>query len=381
VHAISTVTPSQSGSHRRRGRTAASWVVVVAVLVVAGLVIAGVVALAGASPSTAPAAAPAGGAAAAGSSSARANPGAAGRPFQLGIVGSEDPGNVDQVSGLGARLMRAEFTPDTTVEQLEPLVAATAARGIRLQPLVGWDDGTPTPDLTAVSRWAAAFGPRGTFWAGRSDATAITDIELGNENSFSYKSGDVAKSTYRDLATTYGHRAADAARAVDAANPAVGVLVELESGDTDKSTWIDAALGAGGPDLVRLLHAPVTHAYGPDWRRELDQDFRFVAKWGLSKPFFMTEWGISTDNGPALSDNYDFPTDLTYAAAAALLAGNVDQMATVPGELKQVLLYQVHDQREPGETTDREGYFGIVNADGAHKGPYTAVARNDFRRF
>jgi hypothetical protein len=296
--------------------------------------------------------------------------------LQLGVVGSQAPQAPDEIHALGAHVMRDEFTAGTTVEQLAPIVDALAARGIRLQPLVGWDDGTPAPDLTAVARWAAAFGPGGTHWAGRSDATAMTDIELGNENAFYYKSGVPDDDRYHALARAYGARAADAARAVHAANPAVGVLVELESADSERSTWIDDTLAAGGPDLVHLMHGPVIHPYGPDWQAKIDRDRGFLRARGVTAPFFVTEWGISSDDGADLSDNYDWPTDLTYDRAGALLRTAVTAMAGEPDRVRQVLLYQVFDQRDPGEDTDREHYFGLVRHDGSDKGGYTAAVRD-----
>jgi hypothetical protein len=259
-----------------------------------------------------------------------------------------------------------------------------AARGIRLQPLVGWDNGAPAPDLTAVARWAAAFGPGGSHWAGRTDvdpSVAMTDIELGNENAFYYKSGLPDDDQYHALGTAYGRRSVEAARAVNRANPAVGVLVELESADGKQSSWIDDTLDAGGPDLVRLMHGPVIHPYGPDWQQKIDRDTGFLRAHGISMPFFVTEWGISSDNGPALSDNYDFPVDLTYDRAGALLSTALDRMNTQPAKVRQVLLYQLGDQRDPGADAEREHYFGLFRRDGSDKGAYTAAVRSACRRF
>ena len=147
------------------------------------------------------------------------------------------------------------------------------------------------------------------------------------------------------------------------------------------STWIDDTLAAGGPDLVRLLHAPVIHAYGPNWRSKLDQNFRFLAARGVHKPYAMTEWGISTDDGADLDDNYDWPTDLTYDRAGSLLTDAVNQMSSLRNELGQVLLFQLHDQRDPGTDTDREHYFGLLRLDGSVKGAYTAAARTAYGRY
>jgi hypothetical protein len=185
--------------------------------------------------------------------------------LQLGVVAAAVPGQLRDARALGGRVVRSEFTVTTPIAEVENAVRAAAAAGVRLQPIVGWPDGTPAPDLTPLAEWSRVIGPGGTLWAGGPDELAVTEIELGNENAFSYKSGDVSKDHYRDLAAAYGRAARDAAVAIEAANPRVGVLVELESGDTDSPRWIDGVLANGGADLVRLMHGPVIHAYGPDW--------------------------------------------------------------------------------------------------------------------
>ena len=313
------------------------------------------------------------------SAATRAPDGAPAR-LQMGVVAAV-PGQLRDVRALGGRVVRAEYTIATPLEEITAAVRAAAAEGIRLQPLVGWPDGTPAPDLTPLAEWARVLGPGGTLWANGSDEFAITEIELGNENSFSYKSGDVRKDEYRDLAAAYGRAARDAAVAINAANPRVGVLVELESGDTDSPRWVDGVLSHGGDDLVRLMRAPVIHAYGPDWQQEIEADRARLATWGVHIPYWMTEWGIATDNGNALTDNYGFPTDLSYDQAGALLRSNLGAMASRPDLLRQVLLYQLLDQRPHGATSDREGYFGLLPQNAPDKGAYTAAARDAMTRY
>ena len=98
-------------------------------------------------------------------------------------------------------------------------------------------------------------------------------------------------------------------------------------------------------------------------------------------PYWMTEWGIATDNGNALTDNYGFPTDLSYDQAGALLRSNLGAMASRPDLLRQVLLYQLLDQRPHGATSDREGYFGLLPQNAPDKGAYTAAARDAMTRY
>ena len=383
---ISTETrPRSTGRRRRRrSRRPAPAVVVVLVLVlvlgIGGLVVGLVGASSSGAEGPSPAASPAGTDPVAIAAATPPAPGA--RPFQVGVVGSEDPASIDQLTSLGARVARAEFTPDTTVEQLAPLVGTLAARGIRLQPLVGWEDGTPAPDLTPVARWAAAFGPRGTFWGGRSDATADPGHRARERELevLQVRRGRPSRST--------GHWPPPTAAAPRTRR---GPSTPLTPRSASWSSWSPATaarrpgsttpLAAGGPDLVRLLHAPVIHAYGPDWRRKLDENFRFLARRGVHQPYAMTEWGIASDDGADLDDNYDWPTDLTDDQAAGLLTTAVGEMSALPNELGQVLLFQLHDQREPGTDTDREHYFGLLRLDGSPKTAYTAAARSAYTRY
>jgi hypothetical protein len=273
---------------------------------------------------------------------------------------------------------RLEFSANADIG---PAVEAASAAGVRLQPLVGWANGSPPPDLTVLAGWAAKYGPGGSYWAGKSDAYAITDIELGNENSFTYKSGEANSAKYGDLATQYGSAAVKAAHAVTAANPKVGVLVELDDGNTGSSTWIDNTLVAGGPDLIALMHGPVIHAYGPAWQTHVSRDVGFLRAKGVTQPYYMTEWGISTDNGTQLYDNYGFPKNLTYDAAASLLTANVEKMAQDTAAIHQVLIYKVNDDGQSSASGDREDYFGLKRTDGSSKGSLTAAATALFTKF
>ena len=56
-------------------------------------------------------------------------------------------------------------------------------------------------------------------------------------------------------------------------------------------------------------------------------------------------------------------------------------MGGEPQRIRQVLLYQLGDQRDPGTDTEREHYFGLFRSDGSDKGAYTAAVRTLCRRF
>ena len=53
-----------------------------------------------------------------------------------------------------------------------------------------------TSEAQNLASWAAAYGPGGSFWQGKSYPanTAVTRIEFGNETSYSYQFSDNSSS-------------------------------------------------------------------------------------------------------------------------------------------------------------------------------------------
>ena len=97
----------------------------------------------------------------------------------------------------------------------------------------------------------------------------------------------------------------------------------------------------------------------------------------------MTEYGLSSSDGAALSDNYGWPANQTYAQAAAALRATVAGMRDdekIGKRLRLFLVYSAHDLRPPGATDDREAYFGALRHDLTAKGAYTAEVRRLFGR-
>ena len=63
---------------------------------------------------------------------------------------------------------------------------------------------------------------------------------------------------------------------------------------------------------------------------------------------------------------------MTYSEAASTLASNVAAMRAKYGSrLGGVYLYQAHDQKPTGASTEMEGYFGGIQLNGEAKGAYT----------
>jgi hypothetical protein len=95
----------------------------------------------------------------------------------------------------------------------------------------------------------------------------------------------------------------------------------------------------------------------------------------------VTEYGISSDDGAGLSDNYGWPSNLTSAQAAADLRATVAGMRrdrTIGKRLRFFLVYSAHDLRPARATNDREAYFGALRHNLAAKGAYTVEVRRLF---
>jgi hypothetical protein len=121
----------------------------------------------------------------------------------------------------------------------------------------------------------------------------------------------------------------------------------------------------------------VAHPYGPDYTAKLENVIDGVSAHGGGRlPLFVTEYGVATDNGHCLGDNYGWPKCLTYQQAADKLRGAIaDMHATYGKQLSQVLIFAQVDRRPSGATTDREDYFGAVQSKGQDKGPLTVVVQ------
>ena len=94
------------------------------------------------------------------------------------VVGSAQLWELPWLQKLGAHTARMEFAINTSVSTLEPVMEAYARAGIRPLLLAGFDGRLPSPvEAENVARWAAAFGPGGSFWQGKSlpAGTAVTD--------------------------------------------------------------------------------------------------------------------------------------------------------------------------------------------------------------
>jgi hypothetical protein len=304
--------------------------------------------------------------------------------FEMGIVpesmANTEPGIIQQ---LGAHSVRMEFEIGVPASQLASTVEGYARDGIRVVPLAGFDNTLPTSaQARNLANWAAEFGPGGSFWQGKSfpTGTAMTAIEFGNETSYTYQFSDNSTEAVAARAQTYALRLKEAYEAIHAVNPNVGILAQADDGDTGSSTWVDNMFKAV-PNLASIVAGWTVHPYGPEpgWKSRIDALVAQTQAEGApsSIPIYVTEWGLATDNGRCLSDNYGWNRCMTYQEAATALGSTVAAMrARYGSRLHAFYLYQAQDQGPSGTSTNREEYFGALQNDGASKGPYTAEVQS-----
>jgi hypothetical protein len=277
---------------------------------------------------------------------------------------------------LAAKLVRIDMGVGQTVQELEPIIGGYAADGIRVLPLADFHGTMPTPEEASnLANWAKAFGPGGSFWAGRSDGQfAIHAIEFGNETSYSYQYSNDTPSGYASRAQTYALRFAEAATAMRSANPGVGLLAQGDAGNAG-SLWVENMFKAV-PNLGQLVAGWTIHPYGPGWRPRLQALISETAAQGAQStiPVDITEWGLTTDNGRCLEENYGWNKCMTYTEAGEDLTRTVKEMHEVLGSrFGMLLLYKIRDQKATGASTEREAYFGALQSELQPKGAYTTA--------
>ena len=303
--------------------------------------------------------------------------------FQVGVVSGSDVVNEARTTAkLGAKHVRVEFAIGTPAANLRAAIAAHAANGTRVLPLAGFHGRMPTDaEARALAGWAREFGPGGSFWAGRPDGhLAIREIEFGNETSYGYQYGDNwDQPSYVERARTYALRVKAAHEAIAATAMDVGLLVQADDANTGSANWVNGMFAAV-PDLASRVAGWTVHPYGPRAKFEprLERLAAQTAARGAPAtiPFWITEWGLSTDDGRCLSDNYGWDRCMSYTAAASALTSAVGELRSRWGtRLRAIFLFQGRDQRAADTSTNREHYFGALRSDLGDKGAYSAAVR------
>jgi hypothetical protein len=296
--------------------------------------------------------------------------------FQPGLVaGTNMKEDLQGASLLGAKVVRIGWSINTTTTAMEPVIAGYASKGIQVQPLAEFYETMPSPaEAKNLASWAKAFGPGGTFWAGRSDGRlAIPAIEFGNETASGAQYGvNKGEPAYTALAETYATRLREAAEAVEATGTGVGLLAQE---DDETGDWING-MYAAVPNLTKYVAGWVIHPYGGEaYNRDRFADLiAQTAEHGASAiPIDATEWGVTTDNGNCLAFNEGLNPCMTYEEAAQTLRSTVSWMTKLLGSrLHDFFIYQVRDQQPTGRATNWQDYFGALQHELQPKGAYTA---------
>ncbi len=310
-------------------------------------------------------------------------------PFEMGVVaGSAIAYELPYVQQLGAHTARMEFSISTPVSQMESIIGEYAQAGIRPLLLAGFEGRIPsTAEAQNLAGWAAAFGPGGTFWQGKSypASAAVTDIEFGNETSYSYQFSDTSSASnwyalpsYAARAQSYALRFKDAETAIQASNPNVGLLAQADDGGSGTPTWVNNMFAAV-PDLASRVAGWTVHPYGPQWEATINRLVASTKANGAPStiPIYATEWGLSSDNGRCVEENFGFSKCMSYGEAASTLESNIAAMrAKYAGRLRDVYLFQARDQQSTGASTEREGYCGALQTNQSTKGAYTTAVEN-----
>jgi hypothetical protein len=310
------------------------------------------------------------------------------RGFRPGLVGTADhPRSALAAKRLGADIVRIEFDIDAPASALRPSVAALADQGVQALLLAGFQGRIPSEaEARNVAAWAAEFGPGGTFWNGRGDGhLAVRQIEFGNETSYGWQFGDSwADQSYKDRAKLYATRFVQARAAVAATGRQVGLLAQADDGGSGSAAWVNGLFEAV-PNLGQLVDGWSVHPYGPRavWEPKLRRLIAQTAARGAPAtiPIDITEWGISTNNGVALTDNYGWPVNLTFAQAGSNLEASVAAMRADPAigpRLRLFMLYAAYDLNASLGPNARERFFGALNEGLGDKGAYSAEVRELF---
>jgi hypothetical protein len=131
------------------------------------------------------------------------------------------------------------------------------------------------------------------------------------------------------------------------------------------------------PDLNKHVSGWTAHPYGPKARYGpiMSRAMSDTARHGDSTlPFFITEYGISTNNGACLDSNYTWPNCMTYQQAADGMRGAIADMKQTYPRIAQFFIFEQRDMANNGN--GREANFGAVKSDGSLKGAFTDAIRD-----
>lgn len=301
--------------------------------------------------------------------------------FALGSSGSEQT-SATIAQSLGVKLSRSyDHGPSAPVSEIQNTCQIYQSRGVRPFILCNWSSAFSTGNLPA---WASAVGPGGSWYSAHPEwaGLAVQHFEIGNEWFYNYRGG-INQAKCQAYATAFR----DAAIAVKAANQNVGLLfmTDIDNQGTgaynNMIDWFYQAV----PNIHDYMAGITFHIYGPPTGSNVFPKMTDILNRMASKgapntiKIWVTEDGISSDNGRNLTDNYGWPTNMTYAQAGAGLRQKLSAVlghAQVGPRMAVWTNYQAHDQQPSGSGNNRESFFGVVQSNQSAKGDMTQSVRD-----
>jgi hypothetical protein len=272
--------------------------------------------------------------------------------FSLGVTERDWPANDELAqSKLGYRFVRFDGN-------IAPHAARYAQKGIKAIKLEASSANWP-----ALRDSWLAYGPRGTVQRG-----IITHLEVGNEESYSYKSPD---------AYTAGRAHASAVRSLKTAVPDAPIICQGDEAERGTGAFFRGMRDAN-PQIASDCSMYSIHPYGPRAPATMDVSRTYITNiLGDTDPFAATEWGVSVrhDQG-CVSHNYGWPACMTQAEAAERLRRSVAYLKS-RGDVRFVMFFQNTDQ-QTNSSASREHNFGLLSSyqtGEQAKGAYTTEAR------
>lgn len=276
---------------------------------------------------------------------------------RFGIVGTPDwPSMLTKsCQEFSPTLVRLDMARMGSTAQQDAAIKAIRAQGA--EPIV------------LVSNWSTSTAPQ--------TARAIVDrfgpvhVEWGNETSlWGPNGGNVT--TLKATATKYALSVKAAAAAL--AGTGARLLVQADGGLWAGSTWADS-MYAAVPNLHDLVYAWTVHPY--TLGRQVEQVQQLVDATGRhgcppSKPIFVTEAGVASDDGrrlrpketKTLADGtvvetvYGYSNRLSYELAADALTVMHRLLTSTFPQIEAFCVYCSIDLAGPGSTEDPEAFFG-----------------------
>jgi hypothetical protein len=285
--------------------------------------------------------------------------GAAPSALEIGMNGTPDWLSMLRagIDAIDARVVRLDLARMRTTTAKDDAVNTAHAGGAR--PEFVYTDRSTSP--AAIRADALRYGPTAT------STLPLLYVEFGNEDSYSYKGATAA------TARTYGDQVEAVANAL--VGTGVKVIVQADDAKFNATTnWV-ANMYSTFPDMDEHpgVGGWVIHPYGPDYLTRINRLITQTTAQGApaSFPIFVTEFGLSTDNGPCLSDNYGWNPCMTYAQAGTTMRDVVNDVRANAPAVKGWYIYNEIDSTTPGASTDREMYFGVMRRDGTSKPGFT----------